>query len=157
METFAKILALTVLGIFGSAGAIIYYSDPANTKPAPVAEDRSLWNLEQYSGVDVREYRKQILENYKGERAIEKRSGGKSEYSLWGQSFEGNASDNVISKEALKLAEGNSVEALEERTNQLYNLYRTLQAQGSPEYSRAYAEYKAYWAALKLKTEMTSN
>ncbi len=149
METIGKILSLTLLAIFGTAGTVIYFTDPANS-PSFVNErvtDSRQYESETDGAIDYSAYREQLRKNYfETKQSSQTSSGLGKQDSLWTNSYD------TPSSEARKLAGDYSIGELRESMNYWNDRYhKALLSEGTVDPNEAYIKYQNYKKALNLK------
>jgi len=149
METIGKILSLTLLAIFGTAGTVIYFTDPVHS-PSFLNEtvsDSQDFVSETDNKIDYAAYRKRLKKNYfETQQPFEKNFETQKQQSLWTNTYD------LPSQEVRRLAEANSISDLRENMNYWNNRYHeALRLEKQFEADEAYARYKNYKTALEVK------
>ena len=149
METIGKILSLTLLAIFGTAGTVIYFTDPANSPSffnERVADSRQYEN-ETGEAVDYSAYRERLRKNYFETKQTSQTSFGHQEQnSLWTNSYD------TPSPGARKLSNAYSIGELREGMNYWNDRYHlALLSERTADANEAYIKYQNYKKALHLK------
>ncbi|MBI2487906.1 MAG: hypothetical protein HYW01_13390 [Deltaproteobacteria bacterium] len=149
METIGKILSLTLLAIFGTAGTVIYFTDPSHS-PSFLNEsvsDTRNFGSETSNKIDYSAYRKRLRKNYfETEQPFEKNSEPRKQQSLWTNTYD------TPSQEVRRLVEENSIGDLRENMNYWNNRYHeTLRLEKKLEADEAYTRYRNYKKALEVK------
>ena len=130
METIAKILTLTFLAICGVTVGTIYLTD---FKYSPSLFEESPSNSDKYKGeddssMDLSSYKKHLLDNYAEQQPS--RDIPEKQKSLWTNTYDKPESSGYSpSQEARRLAEENSLSALQGKMRYWYDRYhRALQS-----------------------------
>ena len=149
METIGKILSLTLLAIFGTAGTVIYFTDPANSPSIitrSVSHSRD-FESEPDDNIDYSVYRERLRKHYfESEQPVEKNSESQKQHTLWTNTYD------APSREVRGLAEGNSIEELRESMNYWNNRYHeALRLGNRQEANDAHREYRNYKEAIDVK------
>jgi len=149
METIGKILSLTLLAIFGTAGTVIYFTDPGHS-PSIINQSVSHspdFESEPPTNIDYSAYRESLRKNYfEAEHPVGKNSETQKQHTLWTNTYD------APSGEVRALAEGNSIDGLRENMNYWNNRYHeALRLGNRQEGNDAYRKYRNYKEAIDVK------
>ncbi len=155
METIAKLISLSLLVISGAAVSITYLYEPGFFKSS--LENDSVSTSQNYKTETVNPsklqyYKKHLLEDSQVETQPPENTNPNPE-KLWTDTYDKpGLSEYSPSQEAKKLAEKNSLNALEEKMDYWYNRHqKALQSGHTQESNYAYSQYENYKEALEIK------
>jgi hypothetical protein len=151
MEIITKILSLTFLAVCGVTAGVIYLAD---FKFSPSLLEESISNSDKYEAdrsMDLSAYKKHLLDNYVEQQPS--RDIPEKQKSLWTDTYDKPESSGYSrSQEAKRLAEENSLSALQGKMRYWYNQYhRALQSGQTQKANDAYIQYGNYKEALEIK------
>ena len=155
METIAKVISLSLLAIFGSAVGIIYLYDPdlfeSPSKSDSVSNAKN-YETEAVDHANLSYYKKRLLDDSQAEIQPPNNTNPEPE-KLWSDTFnKSESSEYSLSQEAKRLANKNSLNALEEKMEYWYRQYhRSLNQAAQTEADNAYIKYRTYKEALEIK------
>jgi hypothetical protein len=149
METIGKILSLTLLAIFGTAGTVIYFTDPGKS-PSIITQSVSHSRdseSEPDNNIDYSAYKEGLSKHYfETENPAAKNSESQKQHTLWTNTYD------APSREVRSLAEGNSMNRLRENMNYWNNRYHEALRVGNRKGANdAYREYRNYKEAIEVK------
>lgn len=151
MEIIGKILSLTLLAIFGTAGTVIYFADPGHT-PSFINEsvsDPRKYESETDREIDYSAYRERLQKNYfETQQPVEKDSEPQKQNSLWTNTYD------TPSQEVKRRAEENSIGELRENMSYWNNQYhQALRFGEKRQANEALTKYRNYKQALEARED----
>ena len=158
METVGKILSITLLTIFGAAGATVYLVDSSlldsviNSSSTYTSEENDTQDYGNFSDISI--FRESSeTKYYEVEREREPADNGSENKAVWGQEYNASPSlsENSLSRASM-LAKINSYETLQESMEHWNRLYREAVKSGkSTNADLAYKNYMEYKSAMDIK------